>query len=424
MERQIRLEILQQDDLYIPPKAPPQPAKGPKIRALPEMFKKTLKVSRDDGPDALFDEPFDSTSTTIVASPFDKTTLQRLALKNFIAHSPRALPDLDLPKSLIHEWRLGSLPHSNVISSWKDASKHAVIAKKMNVLASSQSSRASSASKIGLRRTTPHRLSVLHPNLEKLNAHEIPEVTSKRSERPATASVVSFEPKLQLPQSRVRPNTAKPIQQREETTKAVKKRDNSATNSKLSSKKCAMRTNQTVLSNIATAFKESLLIPAAMTLEQFDDIVTYESHTPEEWVALGPSKGQLGTPAFSKYHIMGREADDWRWQECFVMSYSSETSTYGIQWLNGGQKVVKRFNLLFAEESRQRFYNRIETATNARNALIAECDAEKAIWEWEMNSLAPLDDKLKLGALEKIGMDITRKHLTVIVRPHLYRMKY
>ncbi|KAI8591363.1 hypothetical protein BDZ88DRAFT_505427 [Geranomyces variabilis] len=111
-----------------------------------------------------------------------------------------------------------------------------------------------------------------------------------------------------------------------------------------------------------------------LPLDAFDD-PEFETKTPSEWLDSGPARGLPNTIAYSRYFRYARETTfaTWSWQRCSVLAYDSAASLYLIEWHpSGPQKLVKRLNLLFEDEDRERFYKRIEYAILQRARVLDE----------------------------------------------------
>lgn len=117
------------------------------------------------------------------------------------------------------------------------------------------------------------------------------------------------------------------------------------------------------------------------------DLKEYEMHTPEEWLALGPSKGLQYTPARSVYFLNKA----YLWLPCSVVAYDAQTEKYTVVFskddIKAGfmeigamegdvavscTKQVKRLALLFEEEDATAFSQRLELARFARNQALAQ----------------------------------------------------
>eukprot|EP00792_Barthelona_sp_PAP020_P005782 TRINITY_DN2798_c0_g1_i1.p1 TRINITY_DN2798_c0_g1~~TRINITY_DN2798_c0_g1_i1.p1 ORF type:complete len:750 (+),score=228.10 TRINITY_DN2798_c0_g1_i1:30-2252(+) len=101
-----------------------------------------------------------------------------------------------------------------------------------------------------------------------------------------------------------------------------------------------------------------------------------ETHSPEEWVSLGPNSGLIGTPARSWYYFSktigdtdsdGKIKDGYYLEPCFVLDYEKKTEKYVVKFMHNEQvKKVKRYNLLFDAEDQSKWEERWEEAKKRR----------------------------------------------------------
>ena len=101
-----------------------------------------------------------------------------------------------------------------------------------------------------------------------------------------------------------------------------------------------------------------------MPLEKFDTD-EYETHSPEEWIALAQEHDML---AHTPKYVSG----EWTWVRCKVLSYDHSAERYRVAFcdevgnLTGGEKDVKRLSLRFDVEEKARFELRKESAKERR----------------------------------------------------------
>ena len=93
-----------------------------------------------------------------------------------------------------------------------------------------------------------------------------------------------------------------------------------------------------------------------LPIDFFDDY-DYETHTPEEWLALA---GPHGVAAYSRYyHTDGRK----EWAPCWVTGFNADEMTFTIVWKESRkQKFVKRLNLIFEGEDEKVYAKRVAEA--------------------------------------------------------------
>nr|KAJ3422878.1 hypothetical protein HK105_005826 [Polyrhizophydium stewartii] len=157
-----------------------------------------------------------------------------------------------------------------------------------------------------------------------------------------------------------------------------------------------------------------------MPLEWFDDIDKFEVCKPQEWLSIGKQMGLPGTPAFSRYYNTSDSfphSSDWEWADCFALEYCPERDMYLIEWQKhpGSRKWVKRLNLLFASENRDRFYKRIEHAIEQRSLAELESEYRERVSKQPLHNPAQLPSFLVIGAIEKIGRVVTKRDFPVLV---------
>ncbi|KNC98315.1 hypothetical protein, variant [Spizellomyces punctatus DAOM BR117] len=155
-------------------------------------------------------------------------------------------------------------------------------------------------------------------------------------------------------------------------------------------------------------------LASKMLLEWFDD-PEFETHTTEEWLAMGRQSGHKGTPAFSRYFRHTDTETEWDWLECLVLDYDRETQRYLIEWLpSGPQKFVKRLNLVFKEENRELFYKRIESAIRARSLAAEEAAYLESIDREDNSVVCPLPRSFKRSILKRLGCSISSNQLKMV----------
>lgn len=102
-------------------------------------------------------------------------------------------------------------------------------------------------------------------------------------------------------------------------------------------------------------------------LEWFDD-PEFETRSGSEWVLLSKNFNKKGAVAVSRFFSYPESELEWKWAPCNVIDYDSKSDFYIIEWTETKQqKQVKRLNLLFEEENRERFFRRLEYAVKMRS---------------------------------------------------------
>jgi len=67
-----------------------------------------------------------------------------------------------------------------------------------------------------------------------------------------------------------------------------------------------------------------------LPLEMFDDADEYETHSPEEWLKLGPEEGKARTTGRSLFFIHNR----FLWLPCEIVDYDAATEEYIVEFLS------------------------------------------------------------------------------------------
>ena len=118
-----------------------------------------------------------------------------------------------------------------------------------------------------------------------------------------------------------------------------------------------------------------------LPLELFDSS-EYESHTPEEWLAIGCG-------GLSPYYRDGR----WRWEPCDVLDYDARSGRYLVQFHRSGkQKYVKRINLLFDAEDRATFCERLKFCLKFRENTKSAIRFQHFVEQQPEDSSSPMAD--------------------------------
>ncbi|KAI8915663.1 hypothetical protein EDD86DRAFT_252502 [Gorgonomyces haynaldii] len=344
LERQVRAALNGQDEHKPETIQAPPPPRSPSPPALQTKKKKKKKKIPKDKP---FLTPKLNVEFTVKTAPnhFDTTVLDRLIKKP----ANISVPDLALPQMTppAAGWRA---PESeNVLTRIKSVRPKSALVHDQERLPPIQSLE-KEPEPSDLRPIKSQEISHRQKETPTERQTELSSVRETRKARPKTA-VVRHE---QMEPKKKRPLTAVP-------------------------KKRPVNTID------VEQFKH-------MPLEHFDDAQKYETRSPEEWVRLGPSRGERGTPGSSRYHSVGNNPQEWKWAPCLVLDYDTNDHLYLIEWPDGHQKHVTRFNLMFDEEDKNRYFARIEAANRTKAELIAEIQHENTVLSREMVSEGFLAD--------------------------------
>ncbi|CCW70441.1 unnamed protein product [Phytomonas sp. Hart1] len=98
-------------------------------------------------------------------------------------------------------------------------------------------------------------------------------------------------------------------------------------------------------------------------LDQFDNDFN-DSKTPQEWVAMG---GTRGTPALSRYYNTVSKSTTW--EPCRVMRYDKDTQCFLVRWQEGKTKWTRRLNIIFDDENVDAWQQRVECARICRQKV-------------------------------------------------------
>ncbi|KAJ3343181.1 hypothetical protein HDU93_009731 [Gonapodya sp. JEL0774] len=172
-------------------------------------------------------------------------------------------------------------------------------------------------------------------------------------------------------------------------------------------------------------------------LEYFDDEALYETKSPETWIAHGPLKGDPHTRGLSRYQIncsvlglsrhpesnksqtlkqpaldsssadnLDVDQGNWEWRPCWVVSYDGEANVYEIEWVDnaGLKKHVKRLNLMFEDENRERFHERYTVAEHRRAAWVRwRADQKEVEGVSVMGGFPVMETGVKMSILARLG---------------------
>ncbi|ORC83399.1 dynein heavy chain [Trypanosoma theileri] len=123
-------------------------------------------------------------------------------------------------------------------------------------------------------------------------------------------------------------------------------------------------------------------------LEDFDN-TDFESHTPQEWVALG---GENGTPARSPF--FDKQTNEVQWRPCRVVAYDEDTCCYNIVWEDNGQsKWTKRLNIIFDAENEAVWHERVRRAKAYRAETEAALRGNLYLQSMDSSGFAPMSEE-------------------------------
>jgi len=146
-----------------------------------------------------------------------------------------------------------------------------------------------------------------------------------------------------------------------------------------------------------------------LPLEEFDD-EEYESHAPQEWLAMGEKTG--GTPARSKYFIDGGSETQ---MPCRVIGYDEITRAFKIRWNHTGkEKFVKRLNLIFDQEDEHLWRERHDVAQRLRAQAEAQIRLQLYVEGMDDAVVLPVDEDQVDRILSLVAAEFPLQHLHVV----------
>ena len=155
----------------------------------------------------------------------------------------------------------------------------------------------------------------------------------------------------------------------------------------------------------ATEAKEEKEMPSFFPLEFFDD-QTFETKTPEEWMALNDGEPVEGK---SLWHFGDGTSE---WKDVLVQEYEENDGSYIIQWVHNEKgKKANRLNICFKGESLERHQLRRTTALSNRARIEACMRYDRAI------DMMPTESQLQLtptqfhAVVKRIGLHVTGEQL-------------
>ncbi|KAJ3276077.1 Dynein heavy chain 1, axonemal [Terramyces sp. JEL0728] len=153
-----------------------------------------------------------------------------------------------------------------------------------------------------------------------------------------------------------------------------------------------------------------------LPLEWFDNPKFLDTKSPEEWVEFIKRLAAKDSVSLSRYHNINATAEEgWKWGKCKVLEYDVDTEMFLIEWIDiGGQKWVRRFNLLFPGENLDAFSRRMEHASTARNEYEIMERCEKEIKTSKLETLAPYPPSFKTGILKRVGPISKQNEINII----------
>lgn len=165
-------------------------------------------------------------------------------------------------------------------------------------------------------------------------------------------------------------------------------------------------------------------------LEMFDDD-SFESRTPEQWIALG---GEKGTRARSRYF----ENNEYKLKACYVIGYDPNENKYEIVWENeqkdqqnhqqmnqlenkeenskklSKSKFVKRFNLIFDDEDENLFNLRIRCAQMRRRNAEREIRFALQVDRVKNSDVTPMSEDYIHEILRHVANEFPQEHVNIL----------
>ncbi|KAA6419936.1 MAG: dynein heavy chain axonemal [Trebouxia sp. A1-2] len=170
--------------------------------------------------------------------------------------------------------------------------------------------------------------------------------------------------------------------------------------------------------NDARALEMPIKHNRALPLELFDNPET-EVVPPEDRINSRPS-GQPGAPARSRFYD---SKGDFAWAPCYVIAYDRPQERFQIQWQDSGnQKWVKRFNLLFEDESIDDFKSRIQAALRRRQEVERDARYKAYVDQQPWHNMDTLDEAFQRRVMHLAGWELPQK-LPVLTQSFLSEVK-
>eukprot|EP00929_Paragymnodinium_shiwhaense_P038466 TRINITY_DN20312_c0_g5_i1.p1 TRINITY_DN20312_c0_g5~~TRINITY_DN20312_c0_g5_i1.p1 ORF type:complete len:4379 (-),score=957.45 TRINITY_DN20312_c0_g5_i1:503-13639(-) len=112
-----------------------------------------------------------------------------------------------------------------------------------------------------------------------------------------------------------------------------------------------------------------------LSLERFDCAQDFETHTPEQWLAICRQN-----PRYTQACVLQIANNEWVMKSCWVLDYDHTARRYLVELEDGTRKRVMRLALCFDAEDSEQFGRRVET-----------CRKMKAHWELQTAFMIHID---------------------------------
>ena len=141
-----------------------------------------------------------------------------------------------------------------------------------------------------------------------------------------------------------------------------------------------------------------------------------ESFYPEEKLKKAKDDNLPGLMAFSRYFTYTGYSTQWYWKPCLVIDYDQNQKKFLLEWDEScTRKYATRLNILFEGESKELFFQRIETAVISRDSAEEAIKYYESIKNVKMPPFRPLCRKTKIAIISRIGIPITVEQVSVVV---------
>ena len=151
------------------------------------------------------------------------------------------------------------------------------------------------------------------------------------------------------------------------------------------------------------------------TINKFDGEYL-ETFFPEEMLKKAKQDNLPGLKAFSRYYTFDGSRMEWSWKPCLVVDYDKVNKKFLMEWDGStSRKYVTRLNVLFDGESKELFFQRIETAIISKDSVEEAQKYYDSVMNVDMPSFSPMSKKTKVGIVSRIGLPITKDQLSTVV---------
>jgi hypothetical protein len=151
------------------------------------------------------------------------------------------------------------------------------------------------------------------------------------------------------------------------------------------------------------------------SVAQFDSM-EMELFYPEKRLKEAKRDNLPGLKAFSRYYKYKGSATEWCWKPCLVLDYDPLSKKFLLEWEGSfTRKYATRLNILFEGESRELFFQRIESAVMSRDSSEEAKKYYQNVMNVKMPPFSPLSRKTKIAIISRIGVPISVDQVSLVV---------